>query len=309
VGQLLGWRALFLGSLVLMLLVIPLARRALPSERAAGARGFDVVGGVLLGLAAGLFLFGITQGQVAGFASDASRGSFLGAALAAAGFVWRINRAPDPFVPPALFRNRAYVAVLLVGFFAMLVNLSALVVAPLLLVDVNGLSPGRAGIALTPAAVAVAILSPAVGRLSDRVGARTLVLTGLGLMGLAALLLSTFGAGGPAPLVSLGMIGFGCGAAFLQSPANNAAANALPDAEVGAGMGMFAGAFFLGGATGPALAGALLAARQEADAAALNPVYSLTAAPFSDAFLAMIVPLLLAAVAALGMRPRTERAA
>ena len=106
-GQLAGWRALFVGSLALMLLLLPFARRVLPNGGEEGERRFDLLGGILLGLGAGLFLFGITQGQGAGFGSASSWGSFLGAALALAGFVWRINEVPYPFVSPTLFKNRS----------------------------------------------------------------------------------------------------------------------------------------------------------------------------------------------------------
>lgn len=306
VGQLLGWRALFLGSLVLMLLLIPLAQRVLPNNRSEDERRFDLIGGALLGLGAGLFLFGITQGQGAGFASSSSWGSFLGAALAAAGFVWRINGVPHPFVSPALFKNRAYVAAVLVGFFSMLANLSALVFVPLLVVGVNGLSPGAAGLVLTPGAAALAILSPLGGRLSDRVGVRLPILAGLAVMALSILFISTFGAGASPIMVSAGMIGVGAGFAFIQSPANNAAAGALPDEEVGVGMGIFAGAFFLGAGTGPALIGAFLAARKEASSGAINPLYGLDAGPFSDAFLAMVLAVIIALIAAFGLRDNIE---
>jgi DHA2 family metal-tetracycline-proton antiporter-like MFS transporter/DHA2 family florfenicol/chloramphenicol resistance protein-like MFS transporter len=302
VGQLLGWRALFVGSLVLMLLLIPFARRVLPNGGSEDEQRFDLIGGVLLGLGAGLFLFGVTQGQVAGFASFSSWGSFLAATLAAASFIRRINRVPHPFVSPTLFKKRAYVAALLVGFFSMLANLSALVFVPLLVVEVNGLSPGAAGLVLTPGAVSLAILSPLTGRLSDRIGVRTPILAGLGIMALSILFLSTFGAGAPPLLVSLGMLGAGFGFAFIQAPATNAATNALPDPDVGVGMGIFAGAFFLGAGTGPALIGAFLAAREEASSEAINPLYTLDAAPFSDAFLAMVLALIVALVAALGLQ-------
>ncbi len=150
VGQFLGWRALFVGTLVLALVLIPFARRVLPNGGSEEERNFDLAGGILLGLAAGLFLFGVTQGQDAGFGSFSSWGSFLGAAISATLFVLRINGVPHPFISPALFRNRGYVAAVLVGFFAMLANLSALVLTPLLLIEVNGLSAGAAGLALTP---------------------------------------------------------------------------------------------------------------------------------------------------------------
>ena len=121
-----------------------------------------------------------------------------------------------------------------------------------------------AGLVLTPGAVAQAILSPVAGRLSDRVGVRLPVLVGLGIMALSVLFISTF-AGASPELIAAGILGVGTGFAFIQSPANNAAANSLPEEEVGGGMGIFAGAFFLGSGTGPALIGAFLAAREESD--------------------------------------------
>ena len=138
--------------------------------------------------------------------------------------------------------------------------------------SVNGLSSGEAGLVLTPGAAALAALSPFTGRLSDRVGVKLPIRAGLSLMLASTLFLSTFGAGGPAPLVAAGMLGVGTGFAFANPPTNNAAANALPPREVGAGLGIFNGAFFLGGGTGPAVIGALLAARSEMPGPALNPV-------------------------------------
>ena len=67
-------------------------------------------------------------------------------------------------------------------------------------------------------------------------------------------------------------------------------------------MGIFHGALFLGAGTGPAVIGAFLAARKEAGSDAINPLYNLDVAPFSDAFLAMAVAVILALVAAFGLR-------
>ena len=300
--QVAGWHSLFYAVLFLMLILIPGAAYALPHTESAGERGFDVPGGLLLGLAAGLFLFGITQGQVAGFGSFSSWGSFLGSALAAAGFAWRITSSEHPFVSPALFRNRGYVAAVIVGFLSMLVNVSCLVSIPLLVSQVNGLSPGGTGLVLAPGAVALAIISPLAGRLSDRIGARTPVYAGLLVMLISVLFLSAFAAGASPVVVALGMLGVGVGFAFTNSPNVNAAAAALPEESTGVGLGIFNGLFFLGGGTGPAVVGAFLAARREAGAGAINPFYGLDAAPFSDAFLLLSVALLFALAASLGLR-------
>lgn len=302
VDSIFGWQALFYGTMLLTLLLVLGAWFVLPHTTPTGEHWFDLPGGILFGLAAGLFLFGITQGQVAGFASPASWGSFVGSVVAAVGFAWRIKSAAHPFASPELFKNRAFMSPVLIGFFTMLANVSALVSVPLLISQVNGLSSGTAGLVLAPGAVAVALLSPISGRLSDRAGVWIPISSGLTTMLLSVLFLSSFAAGSSPAAVALGMLGLGAGFAFVNSPITNAAASALPPSEVGVGLGIQQGIFFLGGGTGPAVVGAFLAARREGAAQALNPVYALDAAPFSDAFLLLSLALLLALAALLGLR-------
>jgi MFS transporter, DHA2 family, metal-tetracycline-proton antiporter len=302
IQQLAGWHSLFYATLALTVLLLCGALYALPKTGSSEDRSFDVAGGVLLGLAAGLFLFGITQGQTHGFASLSSWGSFLGAAFSAAGFAWRITSARHPFVSPALFRNPPYVAAVVVGFFSMLVNVSCLVSVPLLVSQVNELGPAATGLVLAPGAVALAILSPLAGRLSDRIGVKTLIYAGLAVMLFSVLSLSAFAAGGSPIIVAAGMLGIGAGFALTNSPNVNAAAAALDEKESGVGLGIFNGLFFLGGGTGPAVVGAFLAARREAGAGAINPLYSLDAAPFSDAFLLLGVALVICLVATFWVR-------
>lgn len=304
VGQLLGWPSLFWLTLLWALVLVPGALYVLPDAAPTGERErrFDLAGGVFLGLGAGLFLFGITQGQVTDFGSFSSWGSLLGALLAVTLFVWRTVGAEHPFVPPSLFANRIYVAAALVVFFTMFTNLAALVFVPVLVVQANGLSPGAGALVMVPGGVAVALLSPVAGRLSDRVDARILVLSGLAAMGFSTLFISTFAAGASPLLASAGILGVGTGFVFVITTITNTAAGALPGDQVGVGLGIFQGAQFLGAATGPALIGALLSARNEASSNAINPLYALNATPFSDAFLAMTVAVIVALVAALGLQ-------
>lgn len=296
-GEWLGWRGLFGIPITLALALILFALRSLPDGRAPHIRRFDAAGGVLLASSAGLLLFSITQGQTLGFQAFSSRASFLAALLAAAALVWRSKRVAHPFVPLGLFRNRSYVAALSVGPMAMFVNLSVLMLVPLLVVEVNGLSSSATGVVLTPHAVALALMSPLAGRLSDRVGVRHPILIGIAILMLTVAALSTWAGVSPTVIAVL-MACLGAGLACVQSPTNNAAANALPEEDVGAGMGLFQGTGFLLGAAGPAMAGALLASRQEAGPAAWNPFYGLEATPFSDVFLALLLPFFLALVAA-----------
>ena len=308
-----GWQALFFATLVLALVLAGGALYALPdavSRKSSGAptnlagalHYFDVPGGLSLALAAGLALFGVTQGQVSGFTSPVVWGSFLAALVAAAAFARRISSAPRPFVSPRLFRNRAFLATAGIGFFMMFANLGSLVLAPFLLSEINDLTAASIGLVLAPGAVVVAVLSPLAGKLSDRFGPRVLIQAGLATMLLSMLFISTLGAGSSAVAVAVGLLGQGLGFAAVNSPNANAASAALPPEESGVGLGIYQLLFFLGGGFGPAIAATFLALRQEVGAGALNPLYLLDAAAFSDAFLFVSAAILIAFAASFELR-------
>lgn len=303
VTQALGWPFLFYGTVLLCVTLIPGIFRLLPDlvGDAAGQRSFDFLGGLLLVSAAGLALFGVTQGQANGFADPTSWASFGAALVAAVFFTRRIITVPDPFVSPRLFRTPAYVASAVVGFFVMLANISCVVIVPLLLTQANGLSPGAVGLAMVPAAICVAVVSPYAGRISDRIGSRPPIIFGLSMVFITMISLSTFGAGASPWLVAFVLVGLGLGFASVNSPAVNAASAALPPAEVGVGLGIFQMLFFLGGGFGSAIMSAVLAARQDATGGPLNPLYMLESGAFSDTFLLMSAPLIVAFAAAFGL--------
>ena len=307
VGQYLGWNALFWFTFLLAIMIVIGAYYALPTIKPAESVGsnknFDFIGGLFLGLTVGLLLFGITQGETSGFSSFSSLTSLIGSVVALVGFIWRIVTAENPFVPPVLFNNKDYVNTVIIAFFSMFAYVAVLVFVPLLVVEVNGLSSGQAGMILLPGSVAVAILSPFVGRLSDRFGDKRLIITGLTLMGLSTLFLSTYASGASPLLVSVGVLGVGIAFAFTNSPANNAAVSALDADKVGVGMGIFQGALYLGAGTGAGMIGALLSALRDATEP-INPLYRLDAISYSDAFLAATGAILIALIAGLGLKKR-----
>ena len=310
IAGLTGWHALFYLTLAMSLALVPGALRALPgAPDIDGApvglwktiQHFDVPGGLALALAAGLALFGVTEGQAVGFGSPLSWGSFALAFAAITFFVGRIRSAPEPFVSPRLFRNREFLATAGVGFFFMFTNLGSLILAPLMLSEVNGLSAAGIGLVLAPGAAVVAVLSPLAGRLSDRFGPRLLVRTGLVVILISTFFISAVAAGASPALVAVGLVGQGLGFAAISSPNANAAANSLPPSESGVGLGIYQMLFFLGGGFGPAIGATFLALRDQSGADALNPLYALDATPFSDAFLLLAFAIVIALIISSGL--------
>jgi EmrB/QacA subfamily drug resistance transporter len=314
VAGLAGWHVLFLLTVVLSLGLIPGALRALPGASGAGPsnfadaiRRFDVPGGLSLALGAGLALFGVTEGQVRGFGSPASWGSFALSAGLTIFFVWRMRTASSPFVSFDLFRNRAFLSTAAVGFFMMFANIGSLVLAPLLLSEENGLTAAGIGLVLAPGAIVVAVLSPLAGRLSDRIGPRTLVRAGLIVILGSTFFVSAYAAGTGPIWVGAGLLGLGLGFAAVNSPNANAATASLSREESGVGLGIYQMIFFLGGGFGPAVAATFLAFRSEANADAVNPLYALDAAPYSDAFLLISAACIAAFAASFGLRRTTGK--
>jgi len=310
IAGLTGWQILFYLTLAMSLALAPAAMRALPGAPETGdapsglwevIHHFDVPGGLALALTAGFALFGVTEGEVVGFDSPFSWGSFILALVAVVFFVWRIRGVAEPFVSPRLFRNRAFLATAGVGFFFMFTNLGSLILAPLMLSQVNGLSAAGIGLVLAPGAAIVAVLSPVAGRLSDRFGPRLLVRSGLVIVLCSTLFISTVAAGGSPALVAAGLAGQGLGFSAINSPNANAATSVLPPSESGVGLGIYQMLFFLGGGFGPAIGATFLALRERSGSGALNPIYSLDAAAFSDAFLLLAFVAVIALAASSGL--------
>jgi DHA2 family metal-tetracycline-proton antiporter-like MFS transporter len=314
VAGLVGWHWLFVLTVVLSAGLIPGTLRALPGASKAERVGFmevlrrfDVPGGLSLALGAGFALLGVTEGQVSGFGSPASWGSFVLFVLLAVFFVWRTRTAIVPFVSPGLFRNRAFLSTAAVGFFMMFANLGSLILSPLLLSEENGLPAAGIGLVLAPGALTVAVLSPLTGKLSDRIGPRALVRIGLTIMLVSTFAISAFAAGAPAVWVSAGLWGLGLGFAAVNSPNANAATATLSPEESGVGLGIYQMIFFLGGGFGPAVAATFLSFRNVPGTDPLNPLYVLDAAAFSDAFLLVSAATIVAFVASFGLKKATGK--
>lgn len=128
------------------------------------------------GLVYGLSLFGGSGGTVG-----------LGIGIVIAGiatitvFVIRqlkLQRAGAPLMDLRTLGHRAYalsLAVMVIGFLAMI---GAMILLPLYLQNLRGLSPLATGLLVMPGGLAMGLLGPTAGKIFDRFGSRPLVLPG-----------------------------------------------------------------------------------------------------------------------------------
>ncbi|MFC4942452.1 DHA2 family efflux MFS transporter permease subunit [Pseudonocardia sp. GCM10023141] len=259
-----GWRTVFLINLPVGLICLVLAARALPESRSADGPRPDPVGALLVSAGLVLLVFPLVQGRELGWPAWILW--MLAASVPVlAGFaahqLRRRRAGRSPLVEPALFRQRAFTAGMIVGlvFFAGMVGM-ILVLGLYLQLGLH-FTPLQAGLAQAPWAVGVAIgagLSGAV--LGPRFG-RSVVQVGAVLMaaGIGGTLLTLALVDGPvsgwqlAPALLL--CGFGMG--LFMSPYFDIVLAGVSLPMVGSASGVLNANQQLGGAAGVAVLGTI----------------------------------------------------
>jgi EmrB/QacA subfamily drug resistance transporter len=304
-AEFLSWRAIFAICAGIGVL-IPLVTRYLPTDEPGKDDPVDWLGGLGLAGAMAGALLGMSVAQRQGIESPLAVASFAAATLALMLMVWRQRSSPYPFIDPALIGNRRFRYLCAIGFLTMAANVSTLVLAPLLLSRVNDASSGEIGLALLPAALAIAVLSRTAGRLADQHDALRLITLGISIALAALIVMALVGVGQPVGVVALILTGFGLGQAFINSPLSTTLTRTVRREIYGIALGLYNMLFFVGASFGAALSTALLSSREDA-AGALLPIYS-GAAEYSEFGDAYLVPVAALAVALLvAWRARASR--
>ncbi|WP_243407940.1 MFS transporter, partial [Frankia canadensis] len=151
---------------------------ARPAARGGEARRPDAIGTVALAGGIGVLVLGVTEASTWGWASAATIGCLVGSAVLVAAALRRSAGHPSPAVEIGLWSSRTYAAANVVSFLFGAVLYTTLLLGVLYLIDVWDYSELAAGLAMTPGAVASAIVGIVIGRLTRRPSPRALVTAG-----------------------------------------------------------------------------------------------------------------------------------
>src|SRR4051794_16964846 len=176
-----GWRWIFWINVPLTLLGLALARRRLP-ETSSGTRvRLDGIGLFLLSPGLAFLLYGLSEASTPGAGNKVWLPVLAGAALITAFIVHALRARTDPLLDLRLFTNRTYAAGTSATFLLGLSLFGAMFLLPLYQQRARGHGVIAAGLLLAPQGLGALIALIASSRLAERVGARLVVLGGLGL--------------------------------------------------------------------------------------------------------------------------------
>jgi EmrB/QacA subfamily drug resistance transporter len=173
----LGWRAVFLVNLPVVVVTLAAGALVMTESRDRTSRLPDPLGVLLLGAGVALLAWGIVGGETS-WTAPSTVARLVGGLALLGGFAWRSGRVATPLVEPALFRVRAFRASV-VGYLVFSAAFYALLLANVLfLTGVWHYDVLRAGLAVTPGPLMAAVASALGGRLTDRFGARAVIVPG-----------------------------------------------------------------------------------------------------------------------------------
>ncbi len=295
ITQSLTWHWVFWLNVPLGLLAAALSLRQL-SETTGPPTDLDLIAVVLVSGGAFGIVLGLVQGSSSGWASAATITRLAGGLVLMASFVaWEL-RVPAPMLPMRLFRSVSFSAANTTGFFQ-----SGAVFGGIFLVTqyfqlAAGNSPFATGLRLLPWTGAPLVFAPLAGALSDRVGRRPLLLSGMLVQaasfawfaGLASASVEYWRLAIPMALTGIGV-------AMVLPVAPTAALSAVQREDMGKASGVNSTLQRFGGAFGVAVA--------TSSFAAFGSLASPTAfiAGFRPAFVVVAGLALIGAVAALGV--------
>jgi EmrB/QacA subfamily drug resistance transporter len=255
-----GWRMIFWINVPIGVLAVVGALRYMPEVRTPGARRLDAVGVILVSLACGLLIYPLVQGRELDWPAW-SIAMMISTVPLFALFGWRERRSGNPVIDPSLFRSRGYVAGLgvITSFF---LAMSGFMLVFNLFTQLGlHYSPLRAGLAMVPFSLGIAIGAPlSGGLLAPKLGRKALQL-GIVVMAaaMAGIWLTLRSTGDTTTVWDLAptTLVAGIGAGMVFAPLFDIILAAVDDQAAGSASGVLTAVQQFGGAIGVAVIGTI----------------------------------------------------
>lgn len=261
----LGWEWIFWLNLPIGAALWTAARLRLGESSEPSPAPVDWPGMATSGAGSFLLLLALIHGNDEGWGSPAIVSALVAATLLIAGFVAVELRRPRPMLDVRLFHERAFAMTAAVSFVQSVAIYPMFLFLAIYFQDVLELTPFETGLRLLPVTVALFVVAPIAGSLTARVSLRTLLATGLALIGAGLLLMRGLGPGDDLGALLAGFIVGGAGIGVISPALAAAMVGVLPVERSGLSSGINNTFRQLGIASGIAGLGAIFQPRAAAD--------------------------------------------
>ena len=251
-----SWRFMFVFVLPVALAAFAIGARFLTNIGEKEKTRLDVLSVLLTVPAFGGIVYGLSQiGGEDGPGSPALIALAVGV-IAMVAFVLRqvrLQKSEAPLLDLRAFTFRMFTVSVLLLVVAMIALFGSVILLPLYLQEVRGLTSLETGLTLLPGGLAMGLLGPFIGRLFDKVGPLPLTVTGSSLLVVALFQFSLLDAGTPVGWIVTLHVGLSLGLALIFTPAFTTGLNPLPPQLYSHGSAIMSTLQQVAGAAGTAL--------------------------------------------------------
>lgn len=153
----------------------------------------DVVSLLLSSVGFGGLLYGFSSAGDQGWSSFTVYGTILVGAISLITFIMRQLRMDEPMLDFRIYKYPMFALSSAISIVLSMAMFSAMILTPLYVQSVRGISPFEAGILMLPGAIVMGLMSPITGRLFDKYGARIMAILGLSITIITTFYLSKLG--------------------------------------------------------------------------------------------------------------------
>ena len=253
-----SWRAIFFLNLPVAVGAVIVTLFATQESRDETTRHrVDIPGIAALSVALTALVLALVEGNAWGWGSAEIITLFALSAVSLVAFVLLEPRVREPMVDFRFFRSKTFLGANVVAFIVTFSMLATFFFIALYMQNILGYSAVEAGVRFLPSTLMIVLIAPLAGRLTDRVGARPLMVAGLSLATLSLLLQTRIDVDTGYGLLLPAFILLGIGMALVMSPMSTAAMNAVTPDKAGVASGILSMSRMVGGTFGVAAIGAL----------------------------------------------------
>jgi EmrB/QacA subfamily drug resistance transporter len=234
-----GWRAIFFVNIPIGIIGVTAALFILPPhQKTARKEKIDYLGALSFAAGLAFLVMAFNEGVKLGWGSTTIIVYFLHAAILLTLFVIIELNVEYPLIDVRLFKNLTFSLGNLTGMMSYYVLFAVLFLMPFYLERVHNMSVAMTGILLTPIPLAMAVVAPLSGHISDRYGSRIMTASGMLVSALACGGLLFAGVSTHVSILVSELILLGVGMGMFTPPNNSAIMGAAPREKLGVAGGI-----------------------------------------------------------------------
>jgi EmrB/QacA subfamily drug resistance transporter len=256
------WRTIFLINVPIGALGVFMALTMLREFPTRPGLRFDLAGFLTAAVAFSCALVALSNAPQDGWTAPYIVGLLAVSAVSFVAWIAVELQVDEPLLDLRLFEDGIFTTGMVVTFVLTTALFGATFLLPLFLQNLRGLGPMETGLLLLPQGLAAAVSMPIGGRLFDRIGARPLLVVGLGLLAISTWMLTRLDVGTTNDTLLLALVLRGVSMGFTFMPLNTAMMNRVPLPRINRGSSLTSAVRQLFASFGVAVVSTVLTGRQ-----------------------------------------------